>query len=510
MEVIMFCPYCGEENETESQFCMFCGKALAGSEEADPPPTPKTERKRTKRDTSKNALLLLIPVALVGVVIIGALVVAGVIFLPNLFSRLAGEQYIYVIQEEGINGSISAIIRTKGNVKSEVELARDWDGYYPINSYDGISRKIFSPDGKQFVMHEKEAFGDLLLFAGDGSIPIYLGKSSPGWKESFSPDGKYFAFTTYEASNREIAAHVYDNKGNPTLVLEGSAFGAFLPNSNKIIALEIDRDETVFTGLILADINRGDTTFLTSFEEMYSSPPRPFVSPDGKTIYFSQGENLMSIPASGGAVNIVYKFSHPNSIAFFGPDKKNLVILDLVQGSNAADLLLLDPQSNRRVRIDRDIVMHSPGRILYGEVSIKFSPDGKYIAYLLRRDGQYDLYVTHIENRQRTLMVSSATWISFEFSPDKKRIAYIEGRNLTRGGSLFIRDFDGGNRLRLDTDVWSFQFDAKGKNLLYFKVNDLSQRRPESEMHRIRVDGKKKTLIKPVEDGVMTFIKYSD
>lgn len=511
----MYCPYCGEENEGENPFCMFCGKPLPGRggvEEASSTGVSQvTPLPRRKRDVP----VLLISAIAGGVLFIGAIIALFVFVVPRLIAGVGGGHYFYVVQESSASDPFSAIMLTKADGKSDLELARDRDGYYPSNMAIGLGRTFISPTGKHFVVREKEISGDLLLFADDGSIPVYLSdRSLATWSEGFSPNGKYFAYTNFDQSNNEVATYIVDNKGNPLVILDRAVFGAFLPDSNSLVAVELDIEDNSYTGLVLLDITRREVNYLESLDQDDDngsrSYPRPFVSPDGKQVYFFSGASLMSVPANGGAVTTVYRFDAENSSAYFAPDEKNLVLLDVDPSSGVADLLLFDPQSNRRVRIDSDIYTISRTRSMYGEANIKFSPNGKYVAYLVYDNGSYDLYVTNIESRQRVRLAGGSNWISFAFSPDNKRIAYIDGRSATRGGSLFISEFDGSDRKRLDTDVWSFQFDSRGRNVFYFTVDDLSRRRPQSELYRIRIDGKNKDLIMPAEDGILTFVSYQE
>jgi Tol biopolymer transport system component len=507
----MHCPYCGKENEGDNQFCMFCGQPMPGYEGEAPlpvggypqPPTPPKKK---------------IPILQISAIIGAALLIIAVIAVViSSISRITGgDQYIYAIQESSASEPFSAIMLTKGDGKSDIELAQDRDGYFPSTRYLGLPQNVFSPTGKQFVLREKDAAGDLLLFSDDGSIPVYLSDSSlPGLHQGFSPDGKYFAYTDIDQANSEFTVHIVDDSGNLVLSVERAMFGAFLPDSKKLVVLEIDREHELFySGLVLIDIARGDLTFLVSLDledldsyQMIYLPP--FVSPDGKQVYYFWGTDLMSVPITGGTARTVRRFDSENSRAFFAPDKKNLVLLDVISGSREADLILHDPQSNQRVRVEKDVYIGDTMRSVYGEENIKFSPNNKYVAYLVYNNAKYDLYISNIESRQSTRLVSGSSWISFDFSPDNKRIAYIDGRSSTKGGSLFIIEFDGSDRKRLETDVWSFQFDSRGRNIYYFTVDDISRRRPEAEMFRIRIDGTKKDNIMPAEYGIMTFLKYS-
>jgi Tol biopolymer transport system component len=510
----MYCPYCGEENEGDNQFCMFCGQTMPGHEEKMGTPTlgvgqiPYKPKEKTKIPVRQISVIVGAALFIIAVITIGIFVV------PRVFSGMKSDHYIYVRQDTSTSGGFSSIVLSKADGKSDFELAGDRVGYYPVDSLYGLQQRFISPTGNHFFLRERGLRGDLLLFSNDGSIPVYLSdKSSAGWPEGFSPDGKYLAFTTFDQTNIEIATHIVDNSGNLILTLEGAMFGAFLPDSNKVVVVETELVDEFFTSLILVDINRGDITFLASLdmdgeEVSYLFPPRPFVSPDGRQVYFFSGMDLMSVPISGGAVSTVYRFDSQASSAYFAPDKKHLVLLDVEPGFQEADLLLFDPQSNRRIRIDSEIYIRDRIRSMYGEENIKFSPDGKTVAYLVIRDERLELYVYNIERRQRTRLASGSAWISFAFSPDGKRIAYIDSRSATSGGNLFISELDGSDRKRLDTDVWSFQFDARSRNIYYFTVDDASRRRPESEMFKIRIDGTKKEMIMPAENGILTFIDY--
>jgi Tol biopolymer transport system component len=507
----MFCPYCGQENENENTFCMFCGKSLSGQVENSE--QAAIQHKTTPSKKRPDKPFLLYSVIAIGALFMAAVLLVNIIIAPNLFSPLSGgEILIYSVQERSITGPFSAIVRVNADGKNPLELAHDRDGYYPTNVYRGFTRNIFSTTGKNFVMREKESSGDLMLFADDGSIPIYLGyRGTSGISEGFSPDGKYFAYTHYDLSRNEIATHVYDIKGNQLLTLDGAVFGAFLPDGNKMVVIETDIDRNViFSGLAVIDINRGEISFLTEFDDTAQRLPLIFVSSDSRQVYFVQSNYLASIPINGGAIKKIYEFESPNSQAFLAPDKNNLVILDAYLQNDSADLILFDPQTSRRVRIDKDLNLYHNFHAMYGEAPIKFSPDGKFLAYMVTKDRKYDLYITNIETRQRSLMVGGSEWISFEFSPDKKRIAYIDGRSGSKGGNLFVREYDGSNRIRLDTDVWSFQFDQKGRSVYYFKVDNLGSSRAESEMYKINMDAKNKKVVLPADKGIMSFLSYQN
>jgi hypothetical protein len=72
---------------------------------------------------------------------------------------------------------------------------------------------------------------------------------------------------------------------------------------------------------------------------------------------------------------------------------------------------------------------------------------------------------------------------------------------------LYIADLVGKNRLRLASNVWSFQFINNGKYIAYTTVEDLDTGRPQSTVVKVRIDGKTRKTLVEAEDGLYTLIK---
>jgi hypothetical protein len=103
-------------------------------------------------------------------------------------------------------------------------------------------------------------------------------------------------------------------------------------------------------------------------------------------------------------------------------------------------------------------------------------------------------------------MDSNAEWYSFAFSSDGKKVIYITAEEADRGGDLYVANYDGGDSLKLDTGVWSFQDVSDGRFIVYYKIDDLDRGEPSSEMYRIRRDGEKKERLLPPDDGIFTLL----
>jgi Tol biopolymer transport system component len=120
-----------------------------------------------------------------------------------------------------------------------------------------------------------------------------------------------------------------------------------------------------------------------------------------------------------------------------------------------------------------------------------WSPDGRRIAFLSRRDGEQEIYVVNADGSQLQRLTHSAR---FEFgpawSPDGRKIAFTR---LTRGnGGLFVMNADGSGQRRLTyARGWSFPGGAAwspdGRMLAFSAHND-----GDAELYVINADGSKR------------------
>jgi Tol biopolymer transport system component len=140
------------------------------------------------------------------------------------------------------------------------------------------------------------------------------------------------------------------------------------------------------------------------------------------------------------------------------------------------------------------------------EKAVDFSPNGNLVAYVTSPPGSLRLYVADTDGRNRRRISGENAWITFAFSPNGRQIAFIEGSNTNRPGALYIADTDGGNRLRLDVNVWSFRFIDGGRRIIYSRVEDMDRGRPESEIYRIRADGRNQELLLGVQNGIISLL----
>jgi hypothetical protein len=451
-----------------------------------------------------------------GVLFLAIFAALAVFVFPGLF-RGDGPQVLYfAIQEEGQGTGFTSVMQMKGNGTAPKEIASERDGLRPATRVVGLRNSAFSPDLHHFAMHEADSGRDLLLFSMDGSIPEPMNDGAIDYArfQGFSPSGKYFAYSCYTDSRDEFATFIVDMEGSEVAEFESLAFSGFL-NDNRVLLIEFDPGDSVPLSIGIGEVRNDDYNPLVSLnedpEDGYLYDPNPFLSPDGKRVYYiGDDSRLYAISTSGGEPEEVYKFDSARSIAFFSPSGKNIVLMDMDDSNTSADLLLLNPASKKVTRIDRDLGIsnynNSSTRNAYGEDMIVFSPNERYIAYVAQESGGLDLYVAQTNGEQAKRVSSDARWYSFSFSPDGKRLVYIEGEQTNDGGDLYTLELAKSKRSRLDTNVWSYSFSNKSNYLLYYVVDGLDGRSPESQLMKIRIDGKNKQRLVDYQDGLFSFL----
>jgi RNA polymerase sigma factor (sigma-70 family) len=130
----------------------------------------------------------------------------------------------------------------------------------------------------------------------------------------------------------------------------------------------------------------------------------------------------------------------------------------LLTGLNASDLVLIDTDGTKRIRLSPSGGFNEPGR---------FSPDGKRVAWIRGARVGAGVWVAGIDGKggQNVASDSGTNFSACCWSPDGKRLAVVaseygeEGRILTGEPGRWrveVMDADGGNRRELDlgTKVW--------------------------------------------------------
>jgi Tol biopolymer transport system component len=177
----------------------------------------------------------------------------------------------------------------------------------------------------------------------------------------------------------------------------------------------------------LADVGSGDVTRLTSSASPDASP-RP--SPDGSWIAFER--------AGSGATTI--RLVRPDGSGEATPDStwsqrfREVCCVSWAGDSRAIALSVVQESGGRKIataQLDPATGVASELRVLdvpgESQSRPRFSPDGRFIAYEARGDGDWDLWVIDADgSNPRSVASSSALERQAAWAPDQSGLFYVD------------------------------------------------------------------------------------
>ena len=105
---------------------------------------------------------------------------------------------------------------------------------------------------------------------------------------------------------------------------------------------------------------------------------------------------------------------------------------------------MLSPLARRAVSSSSGWKPHPFLQTSFAELAAKFSPDGRYVAYVSNESGQMEVYVQPFPEGGRKVTVSSKGGRKMRWSRDGKELFYVEGETLVAvsvsSGSSFSVD----------------------------------------------------------------------
>jgi len=258
-----------------------------------------------------------------------------------------------------------------------------------------------SPDGKTIIF---DLLGDIY------SMPVSGGEAKPfmtdiAWQmqPTFSPDGKYIAFTSDEDGGDNL--WVMNADGTNAKAVTSESFRllnspAWSPDSNYLVGRKhYTGSRSLGAGEVwMYHKTGGSGVMLTKRPDQQKDLGEPAFSHDGKYVYFSQD-------TSPGKT---FHYSKDSTKGFY-----KIKRLDLESG-------------------EIDVVISGTG----GAVRPTPSPDGKYLAYVGRDDFQSKLYLYNLENGDKTEVYGQLerdmqeTWAihgvysTIAWTPDSKEMVF--------------------------------------------------------------------------------------
>lgn len=317
--------------------------------------------------------------------------------------------------------------------------------YTPTNSRDDLGDRMgpnnivtgWTPDGQNIVYRNRIGTGfegKLYTVNKEGGLSTVIPLPEGGFC-SYSPDGKQLA---YNRVMREFRTWKYYKGGmaddiwvyNPAKKEVSNVSNS---NAQDIIPMWIgdnifyisDRDRTM--NLFVYNTTNGRTEKVTDFTEYDIK----FPSAHGNTIVFENGGYIYKMDAQERVPRkIDIRLTSDNIYA--RSEIKNGA--DYVSAfSLSADGLRMAVTARGEVfnvPVDKGVtknISRTPG---IHERSAKWSPDGKYIAYIADQTGETELYIQTPEGEVTQLTKNSDTYIrNFQWSPDSKSVVYTDRKN---------------------------------------------------------------------------------
>jgi Tol biopolymer transport system component len=192
-----------------------------------------------------------------------------------------------------------------------------------------------------------------------------------------------------------------------------------VPCGSSVVFVSVPRAGTPSAKLWRADANGGNLNQLTSGTDDIM----PTCSPDGKSVfYLSSGApvQLMRVPVTGGTPHKVGDLDGYRRIDV-SPDGKLLAMTGFSLDQHKANIRLMDAESGKSVSI------LSPRA--QPDFTVRFSPDGKSVAYSVTENGVGNLWVQPLDGGPPRPLTSFHSELirDFQWSPNGKKLALIRG-----------------------------------------------------------------------------------
>lgn len=362
----------------------------------------------------------------------------------------------------------------------------------------------WTPDSKEVLFRSRQYTfndftGQLFTVPIDGGMPKEIPLKDGGFS-SYSPDGKKLAynnifreFRTWKRYEGGMADNIhifdFDTKKSETVTQDNrqDVFPMWASNGTEIYYLS-DKDNDIMN-LYVYDLNTKQSKMLTN----YTDYDIKFPSIGKDQIVYEQGGYIYKFDTRTKTPQKV-TIEIENDQVYARPEWKNV--------SDDISSISIAPNGERLLVTARGDIFTVPAKegITYNltdssnanDNNADWSPDGKQIAYVSDKDGEFNIYVRDLATGKEKKLLGKdiKTYIfGFQWSPDSKKILWSDKRN-----TLNITDVATGQNTEVEksgeSTFGTFNWSPDSKYITYV--------RPEKEMNNIivySVADKKKHVI---------------
>jgi Tol biopolymer transport system component len=355
-------------------------------------------------------------------------------------------------------------------------------------------------EGDYFRMWVAGADGQFALAGATGKIvltePFYVGigvcSHDNGVMETAKFSGvelKEFNFSGAKAQSPG-AANVGAEVPTPDAVSAGdprSANGSQRADAS----LKTDATNKLYSMMEIIDADSFDRRAIYVAEGRFEAPNW---MPDGKRLLFNRNGRIETIPVDGGATTLLDTAfaTRCNNDHGISPDGKWLVVSDNSQEGHESLIYILPISGGTPQRITKNAPSYWHG----------WSPDGKTLAFVGQRNGEFDIYSIPTEGGdEKRLTTAKGLDDGPEYTTDGQWIYF----NSVRTGQMHIWKMrvDGSEQTQVtfdDANDWFPHFSPDGQKMVFLTFDRTVEGHPENKDVVLRMmdmkDGKVRVAAK--------------
>jgi len=312
------------------------------------------------------------------------------------------------------------------------------------SKFDG--RSSWSPDGKWLAFSSNREYNtDIFVMPSSGGVPTRL--TFHGGRDglySWAPDGKSILFYSRREFNTPVSAGsifaVSPDGGLPTRLIDCSgSYGVLSPDGRTLAFVRgsIPWWRRGYRGSADREIwlKSLDGTPALQFTDFEGTDTDPMWSPDGSELYFlSDREGVTNVwvrPIDGGEARMVSNFATDGLIHAYIALNGSKIVCEL-----DGEIYAVDPETGEHHKVP----IHAPSDLKHNQVELKtfsrkasefaLSPNGKEIAFVVR--GEIFAMKSSKAKRWIRLTETAAREDGIAWGPKGKKLAFCSDRNGNR------------------------------------------------------------------------------